>query len=185
MSGIVSTGSGLKFGGNVKWKPDYIVAVTGHREGDLSLDQRHAAGIGLEQKLSSAKQRYGDGLLVLSGMASGVDQYAANICIRLGIKFTACVPHKDYFSNYGMGDSAAQGLIHGMLDAAYRVVYVCDALKFHWKMNLTRNEYMLRYCNAVLACAQFDLTDVPLKGGTAHMCRIAQAAEKPIVLIRI
>lgn len=74
----------------------YIVALTGHRLQDLSPQQRQKAKDGLTTTLTRLKEEHGEKLLVLSGMATGVDQFGAQICCDLGIDWTACVPHENY-----------------------------------------------------------------------------------------
>lgn len=155
----------------------YMVALTGHRLQDLSPTQRELASVEMETILSGYKEAHPD-LLVLSGMATGVDQIGAQVCVDLGIDFTACLPYERYFNTYPGARN------NELLAQAFKVRYVCEG-KWHYTMNFRRNLYMLKWADVVLACAKFSSRNVPTRGGTAHMVRETLKANKPLVLVNL
>lgn len=157
----------------------FIIAITGHRERDLTEYQRTLAKTSLLTELSNQKKLHPN-LLVYTGMASGIDQYAAQVCIDLGIPYICCVPHIYYFQNY---EDARQVNLMYLLKQSQEIVYVVpDETPWHWSHNFKRNEYMLDHADIVLACAKFSENDIPKRGGTAHMMRITKQANKPMVV---
>lgn len=172
----------------IKDKP-FIIAVTGHRSRDLTESQQKHAYDSMKDLLIGAQGKYGSRLRVLSGMADGIDKMAAHLCCELGIEWTACIPHKSYFSTYApYGTDQVQywDEIEDLLAKATKIVYVVDESKpWHYKHNFTRNEYMLQWADAVLACAKFSMDNIPSKGGTAHMCRTTQKSGKKIVHVQL
>lgn len=83
----------------------------------------------------------------ISGMALGVDQWAASICIKLGIPFVAAVPFKSQESKW---PKESQKIYNLILSKASEVVIVCDGEYSSHKLQI-RNEWMVDNCNKLIA----------------------------------
>jgi len=83
----------------------------------------------------------------ISGMALGVDQWAANACIEMGIPFIAAVPFKGQENLWRQDD---QKKYHELLGKAIEVKIVSeggyDAAKMH-----QRNQWMVDNADVVIA----------------------------------
>lgn len=110
---------------------------------------------------------------VISGMALGVDQWAANIAHKLGIPFIAAVPFKGQES---MWPAASQSIYNNLIKRAGEVVYVCPGSYSAAKMQ-TRNEWMVDRCDKLIAI--WDGTS----GGTGNCVAYAQQIGKSIIRI--
>lgn len=162
----------------------FRVCFTGHREKDLTSAMLDQVRSGLFTKLSELQSQHAD-LRAISGMASGVDQIAAEICNDLDIPWTAAVPHVNYPQRYGLAGKQWDQL----LATAAKVVYVCPDPLFHWKMNFVRNEWMIKYSNLVIACYKGDPDQITAtqrpRGGTAHAISAAKRMKSDLYVIRL
>ncbi len=149
-----------------------VVAFTGHRPvklggyGPSLIQNRVRAAIADELvriKPSSA----------ISGMALGVDQWAAEICIDLGIPFVAAVPFVGQESKW---PEESQRHYQLLLQRAYNIHVVSPGPYSPWKMQ-ARNEWMVRSCNTLVAV--WDGSE----GGTANCVRFAQGLERSLVTV--
>jgi uncharacterized phage-like protein YoqJ len=146
-----------------------IVSFTGHRShklggyGDSELQQKVRKALHEELvKLSPAK--------AISGMALGVDQWAAEICGELEIPFIAAVPFK---GQERMWPQASKEHYFALLEQANSVCYICDPGYEPWKMQ-QRNEWMIDNSDCVIAV--WDGTN----GGTGNCVKYAQSIGKTI-----
>lgn len=110
---------------------------------------------------------------VISGMALGVDQWAANIAIRLGIPFIAAVP---FLGQEKAWPQASQKVFNKLLGKAAEVVIVSEGGYSAYKMQI-RNEWMVDRADKVIAI--WDGTS----GGTGNCVNYARAKGKEIILI--
>lgn len=124
-----------------------IVAFTGHRPDKLG-------GYKLPNPTYSyVCQRIEQALLelkpdtVISGMALGVDQWAANIAHKLGIPFIAAVP---FIGQEKMWPAASQSIYNKLIKLASEVVIVSPGGYSAAKMQF-RNEWMVDRSNQVIA----------------------------------
>lgn len=86
--------------------------------------------------------------LVYTGMALGVDQWAAQACIKLDIPFVACVPFKNQHIKWSAPCVAEYNRI---LNSAAKIVYVDRVLgyingqpdRYSTRKLMTRNKYMV------------------------------------------
>lgn len=150
-----------------------IVAVTGHRPDKLggytrnSLCTRVVAA--LTQALTQLKVEHPD-MRLLTGMALGVDQWAAQVCLGLDIPYEAAVPFKGQESRW---PEQSQGTYRFLLDQADKVHIVCEG-EYRPYMMQKRNEWMVDRCKHLLAV--WDGSD----GGTANCVRYAWNVGRPV-----
>lgn len=111
--------------------------------------------------------------MVISGMALGVDQWAAQVACDLGIPFIAAVPFK---GQEGMWPGVSKHDYRRLMKEAHEVVVVCEGGYSAHKMQL-RNEYMVDRCDVLIAV--WDGTP----GGTGNCVRYATNKRKNIVQI--
>lgn len=131
------------------------VMVTGHRPQKLggfrpgNPTERWVRGA-LQSTLETLKARYGDRpgyLIIVSGMALGVDQWWAEEALALGLPVVAAVPFEGQESQW---PEAAQQHYRDLLAQCDRVEYVCDPGYEPWKMQ-ARNVWMIDYTGLVVA----------------------------------
>lgn len=149
-----------------------IVAVTGHRPNKLGGYRTpnpyyNSICTGLDQALVELMPR-----AVIVGMAQGVDQWMAKLCLWNGIPYIAAIPFEG-FENGANWPEAAVVEYRRLLSQAVRVVPVCDPPYAPWKMQ-ARNEWMVDHCNVLLAV--FDGTP----GGTANCVNYAQQVRRTV-----
>lgn len=109
----------------------------------------------------------------ITGMALGVDQWAAAICLDKGIPYIAAVP---FVGQKKTWPAASQRSYHLLLESAAEVVTVCKGEYAPEKMQ-RRNEWMVDHCDKLIAV--WDGT----AGGTGNCVRYAQKKKKEIVRI--
>lgn len=109
----------------------------------------------------------------ISGMALGIDQIAAGICVEVGIPFIAAVPFEGQENAWPL---SSQGDYRFLLLMAKEKVIVCEGGYAAWKMQ-KRNEWMVDNCDVLIAC--WDGTS----GGTGNCVRYAEQVEKKIIRI--
>lgn len=85
--------------------------------------------------------------LCISGMALGVDQWAAEACLELDIPFVAAVPFAGQESRW---PAESQRHYHELLKRAWRVHVVSGGGYAPEKMH-TRNEWMVDHCNTLVS----------------------------------
>lgn len=147
-----------------------IVAVTGHRPDKLGgyripNTTYNSVMQGLDLALLEFRPS-----LVLTGMALGVDQWMAELCIWNGIPFVAVIPFNGFESRW---PTHAQAKFRDLLSKAENVTVVCAGEYAPWKMH-RRNEWLVN--NSERLIAVFDGSG----GGTANCVSYAQSANKPI-----
>lgn len=147
-----------------------IVAVTGHRP------QKLGCGYGAstvqdrvrEELRGFLRNSSPDSFEGISGMALGVDQWFAEICIELGIPFTAAIPFDGQENKWPL---EAQTHYHEILARAAVRHIVCPGGYAPWKMQ-RRNEYMVDNCDVLLAVWDGS------PGGTANCVKYAEQVGK-------
>jgi len=128
-----------------------LVAFTGHRPSKLGTDT-HSGYIDnplrawirdeLRKILRVLRPLYG-----ISGMALGVDQIAAEVCLDLGIPFIAAVPFK---GQEHVWHADAQKKYHELLSKAHEVIVVSEGVYERWKL-IARNQFMVDHSNKLIA----------------------------------
>ena len=154
----------------------FILAVTGHRPQNQKIT---ATGEVIPAKLggwatnpvhikvmqdlkAEFEKRKPD--YVITGMALGVDQMAADVCISLGIPFVAAVPFE---GQEAIWPGPSKQRYNALIKKAAQVITVCTPGFEPWKMH-ARNKWMVDNCNELIAV--WDGTP----GGTAECVAYAQ-----------
>ncbi len=150
-----------------------IVAFTGHRPpkiGGYKLPNPTYNRIcqAIERTLIELKPEK-----AITGMALGVDQWAANICIKLKIPFIAAVPFPGQECKW---PENSQRIYKVLLSKASDIVMVSDA-PFQAKKLQIRNEWMVDQCDKLIAI--YDGTE----GGTCNCVKYAEKHNKDIIRI--
>lgn len=149
-----------------------IVAFTGHRPNKIGGYSDNP----IQQKIRRAIK---DTLIKLqpekaiSGMALGVDQWAAEICVELKIPFIAAVP---FLGQEKIWPAASQQKFRELLKKADTVQIVCDGEYAAWKLQ-KRNEWMVDHCGTLIAI--WDGT----RGGTGNCVEYAKSIGRDIYRI--
>ena len=110
---------------------------------------------------------------IISGMALGIDQWAAFIAIKLGIPFIAAVPFEGQEKAWSQ---VSQSIYNKLLSKAAERVVVCDGAYAPYKMQL-RNEWMVNNCDTLIVF--WDKTP----GGTGNCVNYAKQCQKSIIII--
>lgn len=108
--------------------------------------------------------------LVISGMALGADQWAAEVCIAAGIPFLAAIPFEGQETVW---PESSQKKYHKILNAAAKRYVISQGSYTQQKMKI-RNEWMVD--NSDILLAVFDGTT----GGTYSCVSYAKKQAKPI-----
>jgi len=101
----------------------------------------------------------------ISGMALGVDQDFAWVCISLGLPFLAAIPFAGQESNW---PHESRDFYHRLLERAYHVTVVSEGGYAAWKMQ-KRNEWMVNNCQTLIAVWDGSA------GGTGNCVRYAKS----------
>jgi len=148
------------------------LTVTGHRPDKLGgykeCKLHSLVKEAIRKKLLEIKPDYG-----ITGMALGVDQWYAEICIELGIPFIAAIPFKGQ-ENIWPPDS--QRHYNELLEQAHASEVVCQGGFAGWKLQ-KRNEWMVYQSHEVLGVWDGS------SGGTANCIAFAKKFERPIHII--
>lgn len=150
-----------------------IIAFTGHRPDKLggyklpNPTYRYVCQQ-LESKLKELKPEK-----VISGMALGVDQWAAYISHKLSIPFIAAVPFE---GQEGAWPTQSQKTYHQLIKLASERVVVSPGGYSAHKMQI-RNQWMVDHCDILLAVWDGSA------GGTGNCVNYAKSQNKQIVVI--
>jgi uncharacterized phage-like protein YoqJ len=146
-----------------------IFGVTGHRPDKLGgygtavmLATQARVKVWLRQQLR------GKATGLITGMALGVDQWAAEVCVDEKIPFTAALP---FAGQEGKWPADSQVYYRVLLYHAVQVIYVSGPNYAAWKFQ-KRNEYVVDNCQILLAV--WDGTS----GGTANCVKYAHKVRR-------
>lgn len=150
------------------------VAFTGHRpdklggygESELGREVKQALHTALAERLA----KYGTELVAMSGMALGVDQWAAEACVELGIPFIAAIPCWGQDSKW---PRASKLVYERLLWKAKDSICVTQNTYTPSCMR-DRNRYMVDWCDELLAVWDGS------SGGTEWCIRYAHGKAKPV-----
>ena len=109
----------------------------------------------------------------ISGMALGVDIWAAEICLKLGIPLIAAVP---FVGQEKIWPQESQDKYLAVLNQAVEKVIVCEGGYASWKMQ-KRNQWMVDHSDLVIAV--YDGTT----GGTGNCVFYAKQQNKNMIII--
>ena len=156
-----------KFGENIN-----ILGITGHRPQSFGF-----SNISLHNKIKYAIVSYLEKAkpdLLVTGMALGVDTWAAEAAIDLGIPFEAAVP---FIGQEGRWSTEDQRRYKTLLEAAIKVTVVSPGSYSAEKMHI-RNAYIVNKCTTLLAIYNGSKT-----GGTYNAVEFAKTTGKQIEII--
>ena len=147
-----------------------IVAVTGHRPPQLGgykipnpiYDQ---VVFGLAAAFEKFKPS-----IVMTGMALGTDQWAAEVCVNMGIPFAAIIP---FNGQEKIWPPQSQAKYHWLLQQAHTRILISSG-GFTPSAMQKRNEYMINNCHQVVAAFNGS------SGGTANCLAYAFKMGKPV-----
>lgn len=150
-----------------------IVAFTGHRPdklGGYKLPNPTYIRVcqSLDQALRDLKPEK-----AISGMALGIDQWAANVCIKLSIPFIAAVPFE---GQEKIWPEVSKRIYNNLIAKAAERVVVCEGSYSADKMQL-RNEWMVDHCDLLIAVWDGSA------GGTGNCVKYAESVKKKILCI--
>lgn len=152
------------------WWINMIVSFTGHRPDKLGgYKLPNPTYISVCQKIEAALKELKPEKCI-SGMALGIDSWAANICIKLGIPFIAAIP---FIGQEAIWPEASQKTYRLLLSKAENQHIVSEGGYSAHKLQI-RNEWMVDQCDLLLAV--WDQTP----GGTANCVKYAQSKNKEI-----
>jgi uncharacterized phage-like protein YoqJ len=110
---------------------------------------------------------------VISGMALGVDQWAAYIAHKLNIPFVAAIPFEKQESKW---PAKSQEIYHQLVKLASEVVIVSPGGYSADKMQI-RNKWMVDHCDKLIAIWDGS------SGGTGNCVQYAESVKKDIYRI--
>ncbi len=153
-----------------------IVAFTGHRPDKLGgYDLPNPTYISVCQKIEAALKELKPEK-VISGMALGIDQWAAHIATKLGIPFIAAVP---FIGQDGKWPTQSRKIYKILLAKASETVVVSEGAYSAAKLQI-RNEWMVYQLGQDdKLIAVWDGT----KGGTGNCVAYAESKKKTIYRI--
>lgn len=150
-----------------------IVAFTGHRPDSIG-------GYDIPNPIYDfIMQRLEEELLkinpqkCISGMSLGVDTWAAELCIKLNIPFTAAIP---FIGQESLWKACDRRTYHDLLLEANDTIVVSTGSYAPYKMQL-RNEWMVDNSDILLAVFNGST------GGTYNCVKYAQKLNKKIIII--
>lgn len=151
-----------------------MVAFTGHRPNKLGgYDPNSPLNLKIKEAIRKELKATHPVYKAISGMALGVDQWAAEICLELHIPFIAAVP---FIGQEKAWPKQSQDKYNELISKADMVEIVCEGGYAAWKMQ-KRNEWMVD--NSTILIAVWDGTD----GGTANCFKYAEKKGKTIIRI--
>jgi uncharacterized phage-like protein YoqJ len=109
----------------------------------------------------------------LSGMALGVDQMAAEVCIELGISFDAIIPHEGQENQW---PAKARERYLKLVSVAASTEIVSEGGYAAWKMQV-RNQWLVDHCDLLIAVWDGS------SGGTKNCIDYAITKKKRIIRI--
>jgi len=147
-----------------------IVAITGHRPNKLGGYKvpnalYNSVINGLNEAFDKLKPDF-----VLTGMAIGVDQWAAEICVKRGIKYIAAIPFQGQESQW---PSYAQERYDKLIKKSHAAYVITPGPYAAHKMHL-RNQWLVNSCDVLAAV--WDGTS----GGTASCIEFAKSRGRKI-----
>lgn len=150
-----------------------IVAFTGHRPDKLGgYKIPNPTYIKVCQKIESTLKELNPEK-VISGMALGVDQWAAFISYKLKIPFIAAVP---FINQECKWPTSSQETYNKLIKLASEKVIVSDGEYSANKMQV-RNEWMVDHCDQLIAIWDGS------SGGTGNCVNYAKSKNKLIIYI--
>lgn len=118
----------------------YLVSVTGHRE---LIHSEEEISLQFNSYLDEVeKANPGKEVVVQTGMALGFDLLVAEMCLRRGMKYIACLPFADHLKT--------NPVFKILLEQAYKVVVVSDGPYAKYKY-IVRDDYLAKTSQEMFA----------------------------------
>ena len=152
------------------------VAFTGHRPHKLGGydNDTNQCGYVLSEIHREIRQLQNiEPVTIISGMALGVDTWAAEYAIHEGIPFKAYIP---FAGQEGKWPPASQTRYHEILKSAIETKVICSGGYSAWKMQ-ERNKAMVNDCSVLIAV--WDGTT----GGTGNCVKFAEDINRRVIRI--
>jgi uncharacterized phage-like protein YoqJ len=150
-----------------------IVAVTGHRPDKLGGWSQPNPVYDFVVKGITAALKELNPTHVITGMALGVDQWAAEICLDLGIPYIAAIPFEGQDSVWPPHARAKYAYLMKNAHASYLI----SPGPFEPRKMQIRNEWMVCSCQTLVAVWDGS------SGGTSKCVGFAQSIGKPIYFV--
>lgn len=150
-----------------------ILGITGHRPNKLGgYNDRTNRSSSIQQALQKQFEEI-QPQCILTGMALGVDQWAAEVAISLKIPFAAMIPCQ---KQDRLWPSKSQQYYRELLDQADKVIQ-CSDLPYAPELMKKRNERIVEACTLLLAVWDGS------SGGTSHTVWYARDHNKPVRIL--
>ncbi len=153
-----------------------ILAITGHRPPKVG-------GYQIPNPVYEAVyQALDEGIMRLSpdhvivGMSLGVDQWAAEICIRDGVPFTAAIPFDGYDVKW---PPEARAHYRSLLNKAQTTMVITPGAPYHPSLLQVRNSWMCSRADALLAVWN------GMPSGTSNCVRAARHYRKQVHMVDV
>lgn len=151
-----------------------IISFTGHRPEKIGgYKLPNPTYISICQKIEAALKEIKP-KKAISGMALGIDQWAASICVKLGIPFIAAIP---FIGQEGVWPAESKKIYKILLAKAESQHVVSEGGYSAHKLQI-RNEWMVNNSDMLVALYNGDET-----GGTANCVKFAESVNKKIYRI--
>ena len=166
----------------------FTVAGTGPRSlQSVSTEEKKAAYSIVASELIRLRSKYGEDLMIMSGMAEGFDKLIATVALEFEIPLWCAIPSKSYGSYYwGKKSTTGQNQLikfNEMVKSAKHVTYVdqitpgMEGLYRDGKhVNFIRNEFMVSTADAFLI---WDASSP----GTKNCIKLVQDSGKPYKIL--
>lgn len=151
-----------------------IIGITGHRQSKLPYGYKlpNPCYIYVCQELDRTLKQL-NSEKVITGMCTGVDQWMANICIKLNIPFVAAIPFEGQEKRWSKSE---QDIYFKLLNKASEIIIVSSGGYSAQKMQI-RNQYIVDNCDLLIAVYN------GTSGGTKNTIDYAKTKHKRIVTI--
>lgn len=150
----------------------FKVMITGNRPFKLDKDKALIAKKEMLNAITKLHNKHDD-LVILTGMALGPDQWAADICAYYGIPFDAYLPFKDQDSRWKWHE---QEHYAGLMSRARNVFIAETNAPIGGAAYLKRNSMMVNDCNCAIV-----VWNGEYQSGTGSTVRKIINAKKPYI----
>lgn len=163
---------------------DFVIAATGSRSlATAPAEEQVRVRAALDAEIARCARRYGDALVVMSGMAEGFDETVAVAALDAGVRLWCAIPNRGYGDYYWGRQSRhrrdRRAEFTAIVEQAWRVTHIAEdihrtrSLRIGGRhMNMVRNDWMVETADA------FWIYDTGSRG-TADCVASIEAARLP------
>lgn len=177
-------------------KKPFVIAGTGSRNLRLDNNKFNLVKAKLTELLSAAKEKHGDNLLVLSGMAEGFDEALAEAAMAANVKLQAAIPNRSFGQYYWRDNSQTKANRYAKFVELCQyakktggIVYVCGCNQEATGCNHIKTsdgQYMTMYRNLwMVDRATRVWVYNPVTSGTKHCYEYAKKVGVPTFEIKV